>query len=299
MTFLRQEKIAHVNQSPASVAVHDKESWLALFGRDAVIEDPVGSAAHRRSNVDPRTGQDALSRFYDTFIAPNTISFDVKKDIVCENQIVRDLTIIIDMGSASISVPAHLRYELVKENGKIKIAQLAAHWELLPMMQTLFSSGSNVLPVLTPLSRRMLKNQGILGALGFASGINVFAKRQKSTVIRLLSAINHQDQPTVNLLVGRNATFNKRRSDSTPTLEAFLQPLGSGIEFNKMLAAGRFVSTNMVCRQEGAIKQGIGIFEFDRFGRQIVGLNFYHEPPDACPFSIAESMERRDVENVP
>lgn len=299
MMFSRQEKITLVNRSPESVAKHDKAAWLELFSDNAVIEDPVGTAPHRRRDVDSSTGQDAFSRFYDTFIAPNTIMFDVRKDIVCDNDIVRDATINIDMGSASISVPTHLHYELVNENGKLKIARLAAHWELFPMMQTLFASGNDVLPVLMSLSSRMLKNQGILGAMGFASGINVFAKRQKLKVAQLLSAITHKDEQTLLRWVSTSATFNRERSDFAPTLATFVHRLGSHIEFTKMLAAGRFVTVNMECQQGGALISGVGLFEFDRFGRRIIGLSFYHEPATAVPSAAIESTACREVENVP
>ena len=80
----RHESLVAVGGSPAAVAAHDKEGWLSLFTPSAVVNDPVGSAPHR--------GPAQLSRFYDTFIAPNTIGFQVNHDVVCGASVLRDVT---------------------------------------------------------------------------------------------------------------------------------------------------------------------------------------------------------------
>ena len=79
--FSKDQMLAVVNASPAAVAAHDKSQWLGLFSRQGIVEDPVGSAAHVRKAglqaVDP------LDPFYETFIAPNDIRFEVERDLVC------------------------------------------------------------------------------------------------------------------------------------------------------------------------------------------------------------------------
>ena len=86
MRFSREEKIAHINKSPDYVAIHDKNKWLSIFSEYAIVEDPVGSKPHvagLKDKKNSKRGNLNLSRFYETFIAPNTIVFDVKSDIVC------------------------------------------------------------------------------------------------------------------------------------------------------------------------------------------------------------------------
>ena len=63
------ELLAAVGRSPAAVAVHDRAAWVGLFSDGARVNDPVGSRPH--------VGRAAIEKFYDTFIAPNTITFHV------------------------------------------------------------------------------------------------------------------------------------------------------------------------------------------------------------------------------
>jgi len=112
-----EELLAQVQKSPAAVAIHDKTAWMSIFAKYHVVEDPVGSKPHIGGVYDAASGQrghGALSRFFDTFIAPNKISFDVKRDRVCGNHVARDLTINIQMSEkVHAQVPMHLVYELI------------------------------------------------------------------------------------------------------------------------------------------------------------------------------------------
>ena len=77
------------------------------------------------------TGTDAIARFYDTFIAPNDIAFDVAHDFAGPATVLRDLTITITMSTgARVRVPMHLRYEVVEENGLLGL-QLAGGTRIL------------------------------------------------------------------------------------------------------------------------------------------------------------------------
>ena len=131
----RADCLALVECSPAAVAAHDKQGWLQIFARDCVVEDPVGSVPHVCSAGDQ--GPDSpLSRFYDTFISANDICFLVERDIVCDRHVVRDLSIEITMSpQVVVTVPMHLLYELTQQDGELRIARLAAHWELGPMLR--------------------------------------------------------------------------------------------------------------------------------------------------------------------
>ena len=130
--------LEQVLKSPAAVAVHDKRAWMSIFSKYHIVEDPVGSNPHiggLYDTVSGERGNGALGRFFDTFIAPNDISFDVKRYIVCANHVVRDLTINIKMSEkVQAQVPMHLLYELGPEADEWKITRLAAYWELMPMI---------------------------------------------------------------------------------------------------------------------------------------------------------------------
>ena len=70
----RSEVLALVRSSPAHVAALDKGGWIDIFGSLHVVEDPVGSRPVRSSE------SGGLGRFWDTFIAPNKIEFEVVND---------------------------------------------------------------------------------------------------------------------------------------------------------------------------------------------------------------------------
>jgi len=100
--FSDQEKLALVKASPEAVAQHDKTAWLNLFTTDALVNDPVGSKPH--------VGHAQIGRFYDSFIAPNKITFAPEHDTVCGDTVVRDLTIVtILLTGLTVPVATHIR----------------------------------------------------------------------------------------------------------------------------------------------------------------------------------------------
>ncbi|MFN8019085.1 MAG: nuclear transport factor 2 family protein [Acidimicrobiales bacterium] len=55
----------------------DKDAWLAIFAHDAVVQDPVGVSPLDESGQGHH-GKEAIAAFYDTVIAPNPITMDVR-----------------------------------------------------------------------------------------------------------------------------------------------------------------------------------------------------------------------------
>ncbi|EGD54978.1 hypothetical protein SCNU_10621 [Gordonia neofelifaecis NRRL B-59395] len=236
--------LATVEGSPAAVAAHDKEQWLSLFADGAVVNDPVGSSPHR--------GDEQLSRFYDTFIAPNTIVFHQEHDdVVSGSTVVRDVTLEIRMSDdVVLHVPTHLRYEMTSPD---RIAGLYAHWELPTMVMQLLKKGVHALPVSARLSGSMVRNQGLAGAFGFGRGFLRAGENQKRTAIAFLAA------PTAQLPA----------KDGTG---ASLTPADlSGWRAGKCLAAGRFVTVSLQRDDD----HGVAMFEFAK--RDLVAVTLYVE----------------------
>ncbi|MGH8458826.1 MAG: ketosteroid isomerase family protein, partial [Nevskiales bacterium] len=153
MTYSSTDLIAAVKQSPALVAVHDRARWCGLYAADGQVNDPVGSRPHQ--------GRAAIERFYDTFIAPNTIVFHVEQDIVCGMSVMRDLNIQTTMSTGvTLSVPMHLRYDLAEEGGVLKIRRLYAHWELPFMISQLLKTGLKGIWTSIKLGPQLIANQG-------------------------------------------------------------------------------------------------------------------------------------------
>ena len=173
MRATSEELLELVSRSPAAVAIHDKKAWLDLFSRAAVVQDPVGTAPHRRtvSGEGAAPGDDPLDRFWETFIAPNRISFTAYQDIVIGDEVVRDVLIRSELGSGlSIEVPAYLVYRTTEENGEARIEALMAHWELRSMVRQVIAGGLAGLSTMVQLGWRMLKIQGAAGVLGYLQG---------------------------------------------------------------------------------------------------------------------------------
>lgn len=244
---IRDAMLATVERSPDAVADHDKAEWLALFTEDGVVNDPVGSAPHR--------GDDALARFYDTFIAPNTVIFHPDHDIVCGDTVIRDLTLEIAMSDAvTLMVPAHLRYELATPS---RIAGLYAHWELPTMIGQLLGTGLGALPVSGRLSLRLLRNQGLVGAAGFGRGFHRVGAREK----RRTAAFFADPGGRVPVTVGTQA----------PVPASLIAEKLSGWQVGKSIAAGRFVTASLRRGDERAV----AMVEFSR--RDPVAVTVYSD----------------------
>ncbi|WP_375003487.1 nuclear transport factor 2 family protein [Gordonia sp. PS3] len=247
---LREQMLATVEGSPAAVAAHDKQRWLSLFAPDAIVNDPVGSSPHR--------GDEHLSRFYDTFIAPNTIVFHPAHDIVCGDTVIRDLTLEIRMSDAvTLTVPVHLRYEMASAD---LIAGLFAHWELPTMVRQLLAEGVDALPISTRLTGALLRNQGLGGAAGFARGfVRAGAAEKRRTLAFLDAACGGRSGSDVRVEYGAG------RVGPVADLRDELD----GWRTSKCLAAGRYVTVSLTRGEEHAVAMAT----FER--RQIVAMKVY------------------------
>jgi hypothetical protein len=265
----KQQLLDHVERSPNAVAVHDKPAWLSIFAEDYCVEDPVGSKPHRGSEH-----ADAISRFYDTFIAPNEIRFEVAQDIVNSMHVLRDLSVHTTMSpSLSIQVPMHLLYELKDDEGQLKIHRLAAHWELMPMMAQVFSRGFSCVPVLMALTVRMFRYQGLSGVLGFAKAVFSVGSHEKRQVEGLFAAINEKDKEK------QKAFFSELESvcigEKDFEKNVLLNLDFSNIKSSKVLAAGNAISGSFSARLDGKEIKGVALFEFNKKTKKILKLRFY------------------------
>jgi ketosteroid isomerase-like protein len=123
--------------SMAAAAAGRKEDWLALFGPDAVIEDPVGP-----SMLDPEgkghRGPDGIERFWDQNIAlVRKFQFRVSDSFAngpaCANVVT--ITTTLD-GGTTMTIDCLTVYT-VDDSGLI--TSFRAHWEPERAMATLTS----------------------------------------------------------------------------------------------------------------------------------------------------------------
>lgn len=274
-SFDRAQCMELVECSPAAVAVHDKAAWLSIFARDAVVEDPVGSAPQRQGKG--ATRDDALGRFYETFIAPNGIHFEVDRDVVCGNHVMRDLTIVIAMtDTLTTRVPVHLLYELVDEDGEPRISRLAAHWELKGSVEQQRSAGSGFLWVGIKSMLRMLRHMGVSGVIGFSRASSGVGEAGKERLQALVEALAERDEPAMAaLFAGPDAMIEFPRG--RPVSIAECAAAGGQMQLSKVLAAGTVVTATVAYETQGASRHGVLLCEFEADSLKIQHLIGYWE----------------------
>lgn len=284
MTFSdnhRQILIDTVNRSPAAVAAHDRRAWVGIFARYNIVEDPVGSRPHVSGVFDPRSGRRGtgpLERFFDTFIAPNTIEFAVERDMVCAGHVVRDLGIAITMSPAvRVQVPMHLLYELQAEDGEPRIVRLAAHWELLPMIRQVLECGREAWPVLLQLGWRMFRIQGLGGILGFSRGFLGIGEPGKDTVHRFANAVNEGHAVRLfDLFTASHRGIHFPFGTAPCAPEDFPEAFpGVHMRVEKLLAAGYTVSATIAVERNGLRHDGVAFFEFHAKEKRLERVAFY------------------------
>ena len=111
----------------------DKESWLALFAKDALVQDPIG-----KSPLDPEgnghKGLAAIEKFYDTVIANGNIEFTIVESIPCANECANYAQIVNIVGDIKIETKMIVIYRINSNN---KIESLRAFWDYQKMEKQL------------------------------------------------------------------------------------------------------------------------------------------------------------------
>ena len=117
----------------------DKENWLALFAKDALVQDPIG-----KSPLDPEgnghKGIAAIEKFYDTVIANGNIEFTIVESIPCANECANYAQIVNLVGDIKIETKMIVIYRINSNN---KIESLRAFWDYQKMEKQLNEMLSN------------------------------------------------------------------------------------------------------------------------------------------------------------
>ncbi|MDA9068714.1 hypothetical protein N9K42_03645 [Gammaproteobacteria bacterium] len=111
----------------------DKENWLALFTKDALVQDPIG-----KSPLDPEgnghKGIAAIEKFYDTVIANGDIEFTIIESIPCADECANYAQIVNLVGDIKIETKMIVIYRINSNN---KIESLRAFWDYQKMEKQL------------------------------------------------------------------------------------------------------------------------------------------------------------------
>jgi hypothetical protein len=271
MTATRQELLAIVERSPEHVAAHRREQWLTLFRDDALIEDPVGSPPARKA-----TG--ALARFWDTFIAPHEIRFDVRRDHVIGRDVFRDAVIHTRIGpSIAIEVPAYLLYQLDDgADGGMRVSRMAAHWQLGKLSLGALKLGPRAWLPMTRLFGRMLRLMGFAWVGGYLGSLwSGIGARGLVAANQLARALESGDATAIAaLFVDEGASVELGATSLSPRALPTALPAGSRLEIAAPVTAGW--TTSFRFRIDGpAPSEGLALFEFAPDTRRIRRARFF------------------------
>jgi len=232
MAFTRADMLATAERSPAAAGARDRKAWVGLFTPDGRIEDPVGSTPHR--------GVGAIGAFYDTFIGPRVIRFHPNVDTVVGPTVVRDGELEVTMASTlTLRVPVYIRYDLTDEAGELKIAALSAFWELPAMVGQFLRGGVGALPAGLQLSNLLLRNQGLVGTLGFLGGFRGIGSGGKGAVARFLDAACAGDEVGMRRRLAGQVRISS--GDDLPLSAGDLLRHLSGARWRKLIGSGHAV----------------------------------------------------------
>ena len=267
-----------VNRSPELVDQHDREGWLNLFSSSAIVEDPVGAGLNRKGK-DMRKGKDALGRFYDIFIAPNSIRFIVHQDIVIGNEMVRDVSIqtVLPNGAVSV-VAAYLIYRIVDEGGQPKIENLRAHWNFAGNAAALLKkNGLKGITASTVQFGTMIKIQGLKRIIEYLGAMykGIRGKGNKA-VTAFAEALNAKDEAALMKLCDEDAVIEfpaGKKVSPKDFIKLAVKDLQIAISGAR--SGGWYTSCIFAITGGGANSKGVAFFQFNPKTKKICSARFF------------------------
>ena len=107
----------------------DKKNWLALFDKNALVQDPIGKSPLDLEG-NGHKGLAAIEQFYDTVIANGNIEFTILASIPCGDECANYAQIVNLIGEVKIETKMIVIYRINSNN---KIESLRAFWDYKKM----------------------------------------------------------------------------------------------------------------------------------------------------------------------
>jgi len=277
--YTRQQLIDIADASPQVVGTHDKKAWLDLFSNQGVIQDPVGTRPHRAvwDEKNKTSNKKTLGKFWDTYIATNDIKFHVHQDVVGANMVFRDVDIEIKASTGLVTVvPTYILYELTEEDGKLKIARLAAHWELIRNVKDILKKRWGGFKMMIAFSFRMPRFQGVSGLWGYMKGMRGIHKRGKNDVQKFADAVNAKRNDSLKDLFDKDSSgIEFPVGGKTFDVAIFAEAAGAQISISEARSAGWFTGFRFEVKSQTAAHKGVGLFEFSPKSKKIKDARFF------------------------
>jgi ketosteroid isomerase-like protein len=113
-------------RSMTAVENGDREGWLALYGDDAIVEDPIGPSPFDPEGKGHR-GKEALAAFWDNVISQAPVRFAIRESYAAGNECANVGTVTIHLEDGSRAVVEGVYTYRIDDDGRV--AALRAFWE--------------------------------------------------------------------------------------------------------------------------------------------------------------------------
>ena len=261
--------MAVVERSPAAVAAHDRAAWLALFSDDAVVEDPVGAPpAPKRDGT--------LGRFYDAFIAPHEIHFEIRGDHVLGDDVFRDAVIHTTVRrGVNVDVPAYLLYQVADRGGALFARRMAAHWQLSGMVGLAVRLGPRAWVAMTVLFAGMVQHLGVGWVAGYLASLwRTVGRRGTALAAGLADALARRDAAALGQLFEPGAVIELGERSASPGSLLDVLPPGTTLGLESPVTAGWTVSFRFTL--EGATPaRGLALLEVSEKSGRLTRARFF------------------------
>ncbi len=273
----RGEIVEFLNEFVASVVNHNKETFLSLFSKNSVIEDPAGSLPIRNRGDSSNTH---VESFYESNLAPNNVTFVSSNDIICGMDVVRDgVSRIYPEPDYFLEVHTYSFYQLTREDNRIKIDYLRAFWEMDKMAKQIQDMGFTGIKLSMRLSWIMFINHGISGLTGFlrASSSGIFDEG-KTAVSAFAEAVNSNDSDRlISLFKDNNSIIKYVGNGKQYSPQSYLNGPGrkTKIAVSDLRSTGWYTACRFNLTESSSGKHGIAIFQFNPESKKIAAVRFY------------------------
>lgn len=109
------------------VQAGDKEAWLALMAEDVLFEDPIGVGPTNPTGEGVR-GREALGKFFDANIAPNTIRIETHESFAAGSESAHRMTLRTSFPNGVVMTVHGIFTYAVDEGGLL--TNLRGYWTL-------------------------------------------------------------------------------------------------------------------------------------------------------------------------
>jgi ketosteroid isomerase-like protein len=113
-------------RSMTAVENGDREGWLALYGDDAIVEDPIGPSPFDPEGKGHR-GKEALAAFWDNVISQAPVRFAIRESYAAGSECANVGTVTIHLDDGSRAVVEGVYTYRIDDAGRI--VALRAFWE--------------------------------------------------------------------------------------------------------------------------------------------------------------------------